>query len=112
MLFADDLMPAPPAESILVPRASRWRTVPPTAGEETEIAVYATESQHPSNELDALLRAVVDEQIVGAIIVPPDARWLYHPYDGGVDVIAQSPRACAALRERFGAWLSPHPGGL
>jgi hypothetical protein len=77
-LFADDLMPPPPAESTLLPRAVHWRTVPPVRGEELEIAVYATESHYPSGELDALLRAVVEEELVGMIIAPPDDDWLYH----------------------------------
>jgi hypothetical protein len=77
-----------------------------------EMAIHATESHQPSEELDALIRAVVDEQLVGMIIVPPSGAWLYHPYDGGADVIAQSPHARDALRERFGAWLSTHPTGL
>jgi hypothetical protein len=112
MLFADDLLPAPAPESTLPPRAELWRTVPPERGEEMEMAVYATESHHPSEELDALIRAVVDEELVGMIIVPPSGAWLYHPYDGGADVIAPSPHARDALRQRFGDWLSTHPTGL
>lgn len=61
--------------------------------EDVEMAIYATESHHPSEELDALIRAVVDEELVGMIIVPPSGACLYHPYDGGADVIAPTPRA-------------------
>ena len=105
-------MPPAPRESAVLPRAELWRTVPPIHGEELEIAVYATESQPPSEELDALIRAVVDEELVGMIIVPPARCWLYHPYDGGADVVAESPEARDVLRERFRAWLSVHPSGL
>lgn len=93
VLFVDDLMPAPPAEPTLLPRASRWCTLPPDEDEDMGIAVYASEISHPSEELDVVLRAVVDEQLAGVIIIPPDADCLYHPYDGGADVIAGSPQA-------------------
>jgi hypothetical protein len=46
------------------------------------------------------------------IIAPPDDDWLYHPYDGGADVIAASSDARDVLRTRFAAWLSSHPSGL
>ena len=59
-----------------------------------------------------MIRAVVDEQLVGVIIMPPSVAWLYHPYDGGVDVIAETIAARAALRNRFRDWLSHHPRGL
>jgi hypothetical protein len=112
MLVAEESLPVPSPESTLLPRAELWRTVPPVHGEEAEMAIYATESDHPSDELDALIRAVVDEELAGMIIVPPSGSWLYHPYDGGADVIAESRRARDALRERFRAWLSTHPTGL
>jgi hypothetical protein len=112
MLFTDDVVPAPPPESTVLPRAELWRRVPPVHGEALEIAVYATEAHHPSEELDAVVRAVVDEELAGMIIVPPSGAWLYHPYDGGADVIAPSPHARDALRARFEAWLSTHPSGL
>lgn len=102
----------PPAEQALLPGATYWRTVPPTAGEEMAIAVYATEIDVPSAELDVALRPVIDDERLGGLIVPPDDDWLYLPYDGGADVIAASPRACGELRSAFSSWLSTHPRGL
>ncbi|TQS31246.1 hypothetical protein FLW16_00640 [Microbispora sp. KK1-11] len=42
----------------------------------------------------------------------PDLRWLYHPYDGGADVIAPTRTERDALKERHRDWLSAHPLGL
>ena len=62
--------------------------------------------------LDEILEAVADDQMSGVIIAPPDLRWLYHPYDGGADVILPS----ADQRDRLAAahddWRSAHPSGL
>jgi hypothetical protein len=70
-----------------------------------EMAIYAIESHHPSEELDALIHAVVDEELVGMIIVPPTGAWLYHPYDGAADVIAPSPHD----RGPWSAFSKPGP---
>jgi hypothetical protein len=112
MLFADEELPPPPADSVPLPRAIHWRTVPPMHGEEMDMPIYASELIHPSEEIDTMIRLVADDEICGLIVVPPDAEWLYHPYDGGVDVIAESPVARDALREHFRDWLSDHPRGL
>jgi hypothetical protein len=98
-------------EQALLPRAVRWRTLP-RADDDVLTLVHAALAEHPSRELDAVLRAVADEQLDDVIVVPPQGAWLYHPYDGGADVIAESPQARDALRQRFAGWLSGHPHGL
>jgi len=62
--------------------------------------------------LDALLRHVADEVIANIMIADTSLRWLYHPYDGGMDVILPSPWGRDALRHRYREWLSAHPSGL
>jgi hypothetical protein len=46
------------------------------------------------------------------MVVAHDCRWLLHPYDGGMDVIAESPAARNRLRSRHKAWLSHRADGL
>jgi hypothetical protein len=62
--------------------------------------------------LNRLLRRVADDKTAGVIVADPDLRWLYHPYDGGADVIAATSSQRDALRDRHATWLSPHPHGL
>ncbi len=64
---------------------------------------------YPSSEFDHFLRAAADRRLAGG---PPDLRWLYHPYDGGADVIAPSSVERDKLKSKFAAWLSDHPQGL
>ena len=111
-VFADESLPPPHPAEVPLPRAVHWCTLPPSYGEDMEMAIYASESRHPSAELDRLIRGVVDEEVWQLIIVPPSGRWLYHPYDGGADVIAETKAARDGLQGRFADWLSPYPGGL
>ena len=55
---------------------------------------------------------VADDEISYAIIAPLDLRWLYHPYDGGADVIAPTAYEHDVLKGRHADWLSAHPAGL
>jgi len=61
--------------------------------------------------LDADLRRVADDQDAGGIVTDLDVRWMFHPYDGGMDVIAPTTADRDGLRDRHCAWLSKHPSG-
>jgi hypothetical protein len=91
-----------------------WLTIEPDDGSFFEIALrlYVSSTSHDRRMLDSLLRAVADDEIDNVIIAPPDLRWLYHPYDGGADVIAPTADDRDGLKERHRDWLSAHPAGL
>lgn len=61
---------------------------------------------------DSIVRLIVDELITNVMIVEPDCRWLLHPYDGGMDVIAESPSARDKLKAAHSDWLSARTDGL
>ena len=50
--------------------------------------------------------------MANVLVADPDRRWVLHPYDGGMDVIAESPEARGLLRARYAAWLSAFADGL
>ncbi|MFJ7496768.1 hypothetical protein ACIQZB_37550 [Streptomyces sp. NPDC097727] len=62
--------------------------------------------------LDPLLRSVADDVSAGLIITDTNLDQLYHPYDGGADVILTDSASRDAMRERYSGWLSKHPQGL
>lgn len=62
--------------------------------------------------LDALLRIVADDQTRDVLLVDSDARWLYHPYDGGGDVHAATPEHREDMKARYASWLPTNPAGL
>jgi hypothetical protein len=66
---------------------------------------------HPG-AFDPLIRFVADDVVANVLVIAPDCRWVLHPYDGGMDVIAESPEARRRLRASHLAWLSARPDGL
>jgi hypothetical protein len=93
-----------------------WRTVQedPDAEPEFQVFWHLFVSRRPwqPGALDDLMCAVADDQIANVIVGPDDLRWLYHPYDGGADVILPSSAERDVLKERHREWLSGHPLGL
>lgn len=74
--------------------------------------IYAREMRWKLGVFDAVFRQVAGDVEFNVMITPPDCGWLFHPYDGGLDVILDSSAARDALRLRFSHWLSPLPSGL
>jgi hypothetical protein len=61
--------------------------------------------------LDGLLLSVADD-VTRADIAAANFEWVYHPYDGGADVVSTSTSTVSALRSDYRDWLSPHDHGL
>ncbi|GLY75797.1 DUF3885 domain-containing protein [Actinoallomurus iriomotensis] len=100
----------------LHPDAVLWYTLTSEDGTElepaTEIELRASWMPYEPALLDPLLRAVADDQLGFVILAPSDLRWLYHPYDGGADLITSTVQERDAFEQRHSAWLSSHPLGL
>jgi hypothetical protein len=69
-------------------------------------------SRWPSLGPAHLLRHVTDDHTQDVILAGQELSWLYHPYDGGADVITASAQQRGILRERYPQWQSAHPTGL
>src|SRR5690606_34077424 len=95
------------------PGAFHWTSIllDPDPEPGSWIHLYISEVPWSRGALDGVLRLVVDDQISNVTIADPDLRWLYHPYDGGMDVILPSPTERDTLRDRHSDWLSAHPRG-
>ena len=93
--------------------AVAWMTIQPDERSFFAIpmTLYVSATSREPSALDPFLRAVADDKIAYAIIAPPDLRWLYHPYDGGADVIAPTAHDREVLKDRHADWLSAHPSG-
>jgi hypothetical protein len=50
--------------------------------------------------------------VANVLLADAGLRWLYHPYDGGMDVMLPSTAERDVLRDRYRDWLSVHPSGL
>ena len=81
-------------------------------GFESWIHLYASQMTWSAGCLNPLLRLVADDVIANVLVADVGLQWLYHPYDGGMDVMLPSSVERDALRERHRDWLSSHPSGL
>jgi hypothetical protein len=103
--------------AILDPGATPWRTVAMHHADEgfTEPCywhLFASTREWWPGEFDAIVGLVADAVVANVLVVAPDCRWVVHPYDGGMDVITESPEVRGRLRARYRAWLSARPDGL
>jgi len=100
----------------LAPDAIPWRSVPmhELDGDFADPSfwhVFASAWEWHPGLFDPIVRLVADAIAVNIMIVNPDCRWLLHPYDGGMDVIAESSGARDCLKLSHADWLSPRPDG-
>lgn len=101
--------------SLALPEAAHWTSIltdDSLPGEETWMHVWVSVTRLHSRELSRLLRLVAGYGTAGVIITTAEMRWLYHPYDGGADVIATTAGHRDELRSAHNDWLSAHPAGL
>ena len=69
--------------------------------------MFASELAWGPGVLDPVLRLVTDGVIANVMIVDPGCRWIFHPYDGGMDLILETPAALNRLSSTHAGWLSP-----
>ncbi len=81
-------------------------------GREFWTHLFISRAARGSDELDRLLRLVAGDGTAAVIISDAELNWLYHPYDGGGDVIAASPEHRDGLRKAHAEWLPDNPLGL
>jgi hypothetical protein len=73
--------------------------------------LWVSVSRFSDPHLQTLLRLVADDVTRGVILTSQAMHWLYHPYDGGADIIATSSQQRDSLRDRYSEWLSALPSG-
>lgn len=108
-------VPGRSAETVAVHRdASYWASacIDDEPGCESYLHLYVSEVRWSPGCVDPLLRKVADDVIANVLLADTGLRWLYHPYDGGMDVIMSSRAERDVLRDRHRDWLSAHPDGL
>ncbi|MEU1181567.1 hypothetical protein ABZ464_28775 [Streptomyces sp. NPDC005820] len=106
----------PTPRQILHPNGIRWWTEPdkddPDPAFHTHTRLYADRHRWNRGCLDGLLRAVADEAVVEVFVADTELQRIYHPYDGGADVILATPAERDRVRDQHTDWLSSHPAGL
>jgi len=94
------------------PAAIYAMSVPPQAEDDAWVHIWVEKLVWQADALDDVFRLVADDTVGGIIVAAPDLSWLYHPYDGGADVITATAADRARLAETFRDWRSPRLDGL
>lgn len=105
-----------PEWEALDPEAVLWRSVPMHELEEGWdephfLQVFASIWEWRWGLFDPIVRLVADDVLWNVMVVNAECRWLLHPYDGGMDVIAESSVARDQIKSSHLNWLSPRPDG-
>jgi hypothetical protein len=101
-----------PIHAGLHPGAVPWMQAVDPDDPEVAYGLHVSRQQFTPGDLDDLLRYIADDRASEVVIADQALRWLLHPYDGGMDVIAPSVEERDRLAARFGRWLSDRPDGL
>lgn len=100
-----------PIHTGLHPNSARWMRVVDPDDPEVAFVLHASRQRFEAGNLDALLRDVADDQ-AAVIVADIEMRWLYHPYDGGADVILSSALDRDLMKIRHSDWLSARSDGM
>lgn len=74
--------------------------------------LYASEHSWQPRLFDPLIRLAAKQRHAGVLLLDPGCRWAIAPYDGGMDVIAESWVARDRLKAQFRDWLPESSAGL
>ena len=98
----------------LDPAARYWRSscLSDDVGYESWLHLHVSRITWPDERVDGLLRHVADGELADVLLADPRLRWLYHPYDGGMDVLLPASAERDALRERHAGWRPAGGGDL
>jgi hypothetical protein len=111
-----DVFPPQPELRILDADAKLWRSVPmydiDGFTDPSYWHVFASEWEWYPGLFNPIVRLVADDVIRNVMVVATDCRWLLHPYDGGMDVILESPVTRERFRSAHRDWLSSRPDRL
>jgi hypothetical protein len=79
--------------------------------EEIIYDVFIKNDKWQSGKMNKLLKAIADDEI-RAIILSTNKKSIIIPYDGGLDVIAESSEMRDALKLKYKEWLSTTEDGM
>lgn len=74
--------------------------------------LHVSEVNFTGRELNSLFRLVANDEAGNIMIINPCKGVVFHPYDGGADIVLASTKQRDQLKEKHNEWLSAHPEGF
>ena len=74
--------------------------------------LHVAKVEFTGRELNSLFRMVANDEVGNIMIICPCKGIIFHPYDGGADVVLASAEERDPLKEQHREWLSSHPSGF
>lgn len=74
--------------------------------------LHVCEINFTGSELNSLFRLVANDEAGNIMIINLSKGVVFHPYDGGADIVLASKKQIDQLKEKYNEWLSPHPEGF
>jgi hypothetical protein len=112
--YSESLKPKKPENYLdeLFPDSICWRTVKDSEEDDLYWHTHTKKIKYTGMELNELLRLVANDKARNVIIICIETQSVFHPYDGGMDVILTSTIARDNLKAKYKNWLSSHPDGF
>ena len=73
--------------------------------------LFACEILYSGSELDELLTLVMNDEVRNIMVVAEDMHAVFHPYDGGADIIFYTHNQGDAFKHLHATWLSTQANG-
>jgi hypothetical protein len=74
--------------------------------------LHGLEVKFTGGEFNSLFRMVANDEVGNIMIICPSKGFVFHPYDGGADVVLKSEEERDRLKALYHEWLSSHPDGF
>lgn len=104
---------APEPELIgMFSKMSYWRTIDQTEEYGSFWHMHIACVSYSGTEFDGLFRLVADNHVNNVMIISIHQELVFHPYDGGADIVLKSRKERDTLKMRHREWLSSHPEGF
>ncbi len=115
--YSEERVPSQPELELLKPFPSSepWCTLAQHEdGHDYEFYwhLHVSEVKFTGSELNNLFRMVANDEVGNIMIICPSKGVVFHPYDGGADVVLASADQRDHLKEQCREWLSSHPEGI
>ena len=115
--YSESNLPRKPESALedLFPYTVPWRSL--EEHEEDDRLVFYTHLHvakivFTGSELNHLFRMVADDKVGNILLVSLGENLIFHPYDGGADVVLSTDAERDQLKEKYSEWLSLHPDGF